>query len=111
MMNDNQFKRNYMEFVTRIGELEDIAYKRLNNEFYNDRMQARFDALIDAMYDIVDMAYNDGSDYFMQQAIEHGQHMYNVYKDTNNVADATYYMYYYRRMQKFRTIYLQCMTY
>lgn len=111
MMNNSQFMRNYMEFVTRIGEIADRKYMRFSNDFYNDRVRARLDALFDSVVNAVDIAFHCDSDYFMQQAIQHADYMYSVYEDTDNVADATYYIHYPLNMKKFRKIYLQCMTY
>lgn len=112
MMNDNQFKRNYMDFVNRVGTLSDIAYRHVSKQSrYNEVKVDRLDALTDAVFDITDMAYNDGSDYFMWRAIEHAEHMFTTYKQTTNYHDAEYYKYYMRCMKKYREIYLMCMTY
>ena len=32
MMNENQFNRNYMDFVNRIGTLADIAYRHVSKQ-------------------------------------------------------------------------------
>lgn len=112
MMMDNQFNRNYMDFVNRVGTIADITYGHLCKlSRYNEIRQDRYDAIADAVYDICDMAYNDGSDYFMRRAIEHAEQMFNTYKQTTNYHDAEYYKYYMRCMKKYHDIYLMCMTY
>lgn len=112
MMTDNQFNSNYMDFINRIGVTADITYRHISKlSRYNEVKQDRYDGLIDAVFDIADMAYNDGSDYFMWRAIEHAEQMFNTYKQTTNYHDAEYYKYYARCMKKYRDIYLMCMTY
>ena len=111
-MIENQFKSNYMDFVNRVGTLADMAYRHVSKQSrFNEIKQDRLDALTDAVIDIVDMAYNDGSDYFMWRSIEHAEHMHDVYKQSNEYHDATYYEYYLYHMKHFRRLYLMCMTY
>ena len=110
MMN-SPFNRNYMDFVNRVGTIADITYGHLCklSRYYEVR-QDRYDAVLDAVYDICDMAYNDGSDYFMWRAIEHAEHMFTTYKQTTNYHDAEYYKYYMRCMKKYREVYALCLT-
>lgn len=108
-MMSNPFNRNYMDFVNRIGTIADITYRHVSKlSRYNEVKVDRLDAIADAVMDITDMAYNDGSDYFMWRSIEHAEHMYNVYKQTDNYHDAEYYKYYLRCMKKYRDIYALC---
>lgn len=111
MMN-NPFNRNYMDFVNRVGITADITYRHVSKlSRYNEVKVDRLEGLTDAVIDVVDMAYNDDSDYFMQQAIKHAEQMFNTYKQTTNYHDAEYCKYYMRCMKKYRDIYLMCMTY
>lgn len=108
-MVDNPFNRSYIDFVNRIGTIADITYRHLCKlSRYNEIRQDRYDALADAVMDITDMAYNDGSDYFMWRAIEHAEHMLTTYKQTTNYHDAEYYKYYLRCMKKYSYIYALC---